>query len=133
MLLSDETLLDLVSPPICSEPCNVFCSYSISVKSFVGLVQYLFSLPCVTNSKLAFLSNNICQDPLENFFGLQRQRRGTCDNPNVSDFLKNTATLRVVNFCRGPLTGNCRGSKQPLNDKSNTPLQRRKSHDRRSY
>ena len=92
--------------------------------------QYLFSLPDVRTNKLAFLSNNICQDPLENFFGVQRQRGSTSDNPNVSEFMKNTATLRVVNsFCRGPRTGNCcRGtssSRQLITEKENTPLQRR--------
>ena len=103
-----------------------------AAKSLVGLVQYLFSLPCVQTNKLAFLSNNICQDPLENFFGVQRQRGGTCDNPSVGEFLKNTATLRVVNsFCRGPRTGNCRGSKQLISGKENTPLQRRRKNDRR--
>ena len=101
-----------------------------TAKSFIGLVQYLFSLPDVRTNKLAFLSNNICQDPLENFFGVQRQRGSTSDNPNVSEFMKNTATLRVVNsFCRGPRTGNCcRGtssSRQLITEKENTPLQRR--------
>jgi hypothetical protein len=49
---------------------------------------------------LAFLSNHLCQDPLEKYFGCQRQRGGTNENPTVESFLKNTEALRVVNsFC----------------------------------
>ena len=58
----------------------------------------------------SFLSQRICQDPLENFFGCQRQRGGVHDNPNVQEFVKNTQALRVINsFCKGPSQGNCRG------------------------
>ena len=75
-------------------------------KAFIELVRYLFKLPDVKS----FLSQRICQDPLENFFGCQRQRRGVHDNPNVHEFTKNTQALRVVNsFCKGPSRGNCRG------------------------
>lgn len=77
----------------------------VTAKSFVDLVRYLFSIPGVTS----FLSNKICQDPLENFFGCQRQRGGTSTNPNVSEFTHNTQALRVINsFCVGPAKGNCR-------------------------
>lgn len=72
----------------------------------------IFNLPEVKDSNLAFLSNNICQDPVENFFGCQRQRGGTSDNPNAKEYYQNTQALRVVNsFCRAPVSGNCRGSK----------------------
>ena len=74
------------------------------VKSFIDLVKYLFTLEDVKKYKLFFLSNNLCQDPLEGFFGCQRQRGGTSDNPNVADFYNNTQALRVVDsFCRGPV------------------------------
>ena len=77
--------------------------------SFVGLVEFLFATPEIKDKRLAFLSNNICQDPLEQFFGCQRQRGGTSDNPNVKEFCQNTQALRVVDsFCRGPVRGNCR-------------------------
>ena len=86
-------------------------------------------MPEVKDKKLAFLSNHLCQDPLENFFGCQRQRGGTSDNPNVLEYYQNTQTLRVVNsFCRGTVKGNCRGahSDEPENDSSlATPLPRR--------
>jgi len=48
--------------------------------SFIELIEYLFSQPVVTVNKL---SQNICRDPLENYFGCQRQRGGTSDNPSV--------------------------------------------------
>ena len=60
----------------------------------------------------SFLSQRISQDPLENFFGCQRQRGGTHDNPNLQEFQKNMQALRVVNsFAKGPKAGNCTGSK----------------------
>ena len=69
------------------------------------------------------------QDPLERFFGLQRQRGGVHDNPNAMEFLKNTQALRVVNsVARAPTRGNCRKSKQDLSlDKENMhkPLPKR--------
>lgn len=51
----------------------------------------------------------ICQDPLERFFGCQRQRGGVHDNPNCSEFMKNTQALRVINGLQAPSKGNCRG------------------------
>lgn len=84
--------------------------YIIIVKSFIGLVKYLFSLQEVKENNLIFLSMNLCQDPLENFFGCQRQRGGTSDNPDLTEFFANTQALRVVNgFCRPAIRGNCRG------------------------
>ena len=72
------------------------------------LVQYIFTVPGVQS----FLSQRICQDPLENFFGCQRQRGGVHDNPNVQEFIKNTQALSVINsFCKEPAKGNCRGSR----------------------
>lgn len=67
--------------------------YFISAHSFLGLVQHVFSVPGVKENKIALLSRNLCQDPLENFFGCQRQRGGTSDNPNASEFQSNTQAL----------------------------------------
>ena len=39
------------------------------------------------------MSNMICQDPIEKFFGQQRQRGGAHENPNVAEFIKNTQAL----------------------------------------
>ena len=141
MLLSTETLLGLrmtggsIELELCmihvsdSKWMLIFCRATCTiifcaVKSFTGLMRYLFSLPEVQRNKLAFLSNNLCQDPLENFFGSQRQRGGTSDNPNVKEFFKNTAALRVVNsFCRGSARGNCRQIDSEIH-KENIPLSR---------
>ena len=57
-----------------------------------------------------FLSERLCQDPLERFFRCQRQRGATHENPTVHDFYKNTQALHVINsFCIGSVKGNCRG------------------------
>ena len=60
-----------------------------AVKAFVELVKYLFTIPGVK----AFLSEKISQDPIEKFFGCQRQRGRVNENPNVQEFLKNTQAL----------------------------------------
>lgn len=90
------------------------------------LVRYLFTVPGVK----VFLSRRICQDPLEKFFGCQRQVGGTHDNPTVKEFQQNTQALRVVNsFCREVAKGNCRGNKRGYCDavmnEENFPLPKR--------
>ena len=99
--------------------------------SFIDLVKYLFTIPDVK----VFLSNRICQDPLENFFGHQRQRGRVNENPNVAEFLKNTQALRVINTTCATVRGNCRGlnklNKRKNNKENqyivdNAPLQKRK-------
>ena len=60
--------------------------YYSAVKSFVELVQYIVKVP----GAQLFLSERISQDSLENFFGMQRQRGRTGENPNVSQFCTNT-------------------------------------------
>ena len=37
--------------------------------SFIELVQYVFSPPGIKENGIALLSQNLCQDPLENYFG----------------------------------------------------------------
>ena len=91
-----------------------------SVLSFVELVQYLFTVPGVS----VFLSNRICQDPLEKFFGQQRQRGRASQNPSVSEFLKNTQALRVVDNSCGNIKGNCRGDN--IDVLTSTPLLKRR-------
>ena len=88
--------------------CDLFILFDTG-NSFVELVQYIFTIPDVKS----FLSQRICQDALEQFFGCQRQRGGMHDNPNASEFMKNTQALRVVNsIAKLPKRGNCRGGKQ---------------------
>lgn len=74
-----------------------------------------------------FMSNKICQDPLENFFGQQCQRGRVNENPNVPEFVKNTQALRVANLSCSTVRGNCRGAtKKAPTDVENTPLEKRK-------
>ncbi len=88
------------------------------------LVRYVFTIPGVK----AFLSQRICQDPLEKFFGCQRQRGGTHDNPNALEFYRNTQALRVVNTVSHVVKGNCRGTmkEKPETDQENQPLPKRR-------
>lgn len=97
----------------------MFFTYCTAL-SLIDLVKYVFTIPGVTS----FLSQRICQDPLENFFGCQRQRGGAHDNPTAAEFQKNMQALRVINsFARGPSKGNCRGFSTDctLTEKENIP------------
>ena len=101
-------------------------AYVHAGKSFIELVRYLFTLEDVKS----FLSQRLCQDPLENFFGCQRQRGGVHDNPNAQEFAKNTQALRVINsFCKGPARGNCRGGMHDKGKENDEPLPKRKRTD----
>lgn len=95
-----------------------------SVKSFLELVDYIFTIPGIK----FFLSERLSQDPLENFFGCQRQRGKSHENPNVAQFCKNTQALRVINGTCGSVSkGNCRGKKEGIDwQKENQPLPKRK-------
>ena len=106
----------------------VIASYNIiiySVHSFVELTRYLLGLPGVNY----FLSEKLCQDPLESFFGKQRMRGGYCDNPTVQAFLKGTVSLRVQgSMALQPLRGNSRREKEntePLIYDDALPLSKR--------
>lgn len=103
-----------------------------TVHSFVDFVKYVFSVPGVKDDKIALLSRNLCQDPLENFFGCQRQRGATNENPNAAEFKSNTEALRVMDsFCRGPVRGNCRSNKRQLLSCTDIePLPKRRAHKR---
>ena len=55
------------------------------------------------------LSERFNQDPLENFFGMQRSSCGRCDNPTVQQFVKNAVFIRVQKSAAvAPFRGNCR-------------------------
>ena len=99
------------------------------VSSFLELLPYLFSIEGVNS----FLSEKLSQDPLEKFFGCQRQQGRSNENPTVAQFIKNTQSLRVINsIWLSDITGNCRGCKRKaydletvdLND-LNKPLKKR--------
>ena len=81
-----------------------------------------------------FLSQHVCQHPLENFFGCQQQCGGTHNNPNMQAFQKNMEALRMFNsLARGPAKGNYRGFSGDyahINmEKENKPLHKRKEID----
>ena len=97
-----------------------------TVRSFIEIINIAFTIPGVD----VFLSERLCQDPLESFFGCQRQRGGTSENPNVLEFCKNTQALRVINSVYGSIPrGNCRKSKQgPDMQKESMPLPKRKRY-----
>lgn len=88
------------------------------------LVNYIFKIKGVK----VFLSERLCQDPLEKFFGCQRQRGKTNENPNVQQFCKNSQALRVINgTCGNVSKGNCRGSKYAIDwEKESCPLPKRR-------
>ena len=78
----------------------------------------------------SFLSQRICQDPLERFFGMQRQRGGVHDNPNTLEFFNNTQALRVIKGLGiqfAPERGNCRGGVTDAETSDmNAPLPKRR-------
>ena len=59
---------------IISLPIFIIIAYS-----FIELVRYIFKQPGVK----VFLRIKISQDPLEKFFGCQRQRGGIHENPTI--------------------------------------------------
>ena len=73
----------------------------------------------------SFLSQRICQDALEKFFGCQRQRGRTHDNPNALEFLRNTQALNTASCV---VKGNCRGTMKEKEeaDQENQPLPKRR-------
>ena len=97
------------------------------VNSFVELGKKLLNTPGVK----AVFSERFNQDPLESFFGKQRQRGGYRDNPTVKDFIYGTQSLRIQgSLARDPKRGNCRKRHQdkPSDFIDNTPLPKRKRY-----
>ena len=98
------------------------------MKSFVEMTRYLLSWPGREN--LFFLSERITQDPLENYFGMQRARGRRCDNPSLKECLQNAVAIRAQrSLDLDDVQGNCR-RKRSRADKTpqvdNTPLPKRK-------
>ena len=112
MLITRETRIGMKVTGKCNNDTkygiNIGFVFSI-VKSFIELLRYILRIPGVK----FFLSERLSQDPLENFFGCQRQRCRTNENPNLHKLCKNTQALRVINSVCGTVSkGNCRGNKQ---------------------
>ena len=94
------------------------------------MVRYLFDVEGVK----FFLSEHISQNPLEKFFGCQRQCGRVNENPKISDFCKNTQALRVIgSFCRDTVKGNCRGTKRPIrgSERDEEPIPKRQKPNKK--
>ncbi len=60
-----------------------------------------------------FLSERIQQDPIEKYFGRQRQRGRVNENPTVAEYMKNEQALRVISSIKLNTTkGNTRGTNE---------------------
>ena len=95
------------------------------VHAFVELTQDLLTVPGVEY----VLSERLCQDPLEAFFGKQRAAGGRNENPTIQQFCDNTVTLRVQRSAAlEPVQGNCRKRPGPVDCSAltdETPLPKR--------
>lgn len=128
MILSHETLLGLritgKGNSVYIQVKNVYIYVIfIPVHSFVELARYLLNIPEVD----VFLSNKVSQDPIEKFFGQQRQRGSSNDNPNALQFIKGTQAIRVINTTCANIRGNCRGDKAQKWIPDNKSLPKRKT------
>jgi hypothetical protein len=96
----------------------------LAVRSFLDMTKYVFAQPGIK----AFLTERISQDPLEKFFGVQRQRGRVNENPCVREFCHNTQALRVIGTVCGQVSkGNTRGNLSDSSDiAADHPLIKRK-------
>ena len=111
---------------MCDDYCYNTCTcVFFTVKSVVELVRY--SLDTIPGVKFV-LTEHLCQDPLEAFFGRQRMSCGRNDNPSVQTFLQNTTSLRVQGSASmNPFRGNTRRGKRKRDIVvDDTPLPKRK-------
>ena len=103
------------------------------MKAFVEMSKYLLSQPGAED--LFLLSECINQDPLENYFGMQRARGRRCDNPNMKECLQNSIAIRAQKSLElDHVQGNCRRKRHlPPEPEStiidSTPLPKRKRHN----
>ena len=67
------------------------------------------------------LSERLCQDDLENYFGKQRAIGRRCDNTTVRDFGHNDNTIKSQ-FSVRPIAGNVKGPVGKFNRISDEPL-----------
>ena len=87
-------------------------------------MKYIFTIQNVKS----FLSEKTSQDPLEKYFGRQRQRGKSNENSSAHEFLINNQALRVVSSIRiDTAKGNTRGTNQEgITVVSDGPLQKRR-------
>ena len=93
------------------------------------MTKYLLSQP--GSDQLFFLSERICQDPLENYFGQQHSRGGRCDNPSIQESLRSAVAIRAQHSLKLDLVqGNCRRKKHVIDSEAdtidNSPLPKRR-------
>jgi len=82
---------------------KTFCSF------FICGTSSILSQPGVKY----FLSEKLCQDPLEKLFGCLSQRGKANDNPMLNEVFKGTQALRVIGDINvKAIVGNCRGKKK---------------------
>ena len=70
----------------------MFVCFSVTVKSFVDVAQTLLQEPGIEY----LLSEKFSQDPLEEYFSMQRGLCGRNDNPTVAEFGRNVLKLQVA-------------------------------------
>ena len=88
------------------------------MKAFTEMSKYLLN----TSGVHFILSERFTQDPLESFFGHQRQRGGGRDNPTAQQFMQDTQSIRVQHSCK-PLAGsNVRTSKHHMEVDANLDM-----------
>ena len=118
-MLSQETLLGIRITGIGIHvnslvQCITFVMFLIAVHSFMDLIKFIFTIPGVKS----FLSERISQDPLEQFFGRQRQRGGVNENPTCQQFIHNNSALRMVNSIKIDTHKGNVGRQEPTCNKS---------------
>ncbi len=82
----------------------------ISVYSLVGLTKFL-----LVNGVEYVLSNKLCQDPVEEYFGRQRAIGRRSDNPCMREFGYNENKLRIQRSIL-PIQGNTKGRVKDRNE-----------------
>ena len=131
MLLSRETVEGLYITGKCT---RIFFLCTVKwlmflVKSFVELSRKLPANPELKGKYI--LSDNFCQDLLENYFGQQRSCGGWSQNPTISACISSAQSIRVQGSqAMVPVRGNSSRKRRILKDKNDvidsTPLQKRK-------
>ncbi|KAH9374365.1 hypothetical protein HPB48_017192 [Haemaphysalis longicornis] len=74
----------------------------VTLASTVSLFEYL-------TTKLGqkyMLTSRLCQDPLENVFGILRQMSGSNDHPTPTQFLLSANCLAFCSLAKAPVNGN---------------------------
>jgi len=81
----------------------------LSVKAFIEIVEFLFTIPGVT----VYLSSFLSQNTLEKFLAVNDNVAKVGENPNSHELCKNTQG--VINLvCGNAPRGNCRGDKATI-------------------